>query len=75
MVLSDSQLELLASALGINDMKTAALADHFRENIPGRINIFMREMRKHLGKNKTLKTQPCSWNMLLRRRCVFRRVA
>lgn len=74
MVLSDSQLELLASTLGIYEVNTAKLATHVRKSVPRRINLFMRLLRQTVGRNTALKTQPCTWNMLFSRRCVFHRV-
>ena len=69
MVLSDSQLELLALTLNINETNSAALANQFREEFPDRMNIVMSKvMRKPLERNTALDLQPCAWNMLLSRR-------
>ena len=69
MVLSDSQLELLALTLNIDETNTAVLANFFREKIPDRMNFFMSKvMRKRLRRNTALDLQPCAWNMLLSRR-------
>lgn len=70
MVLSDSQLELLALTLKINETNTEALATYFRKELPKKMNRFMGNfMREPLAENKALNTQPCAWNMLLARRC------
>ena len=69
MVLSDSQLELLALTLNINETNSTALAHQFREEFPDRMNVFMSHvMREPLGRNSALDLQPCAWNMLLSRR-------
>jgi len=69
MVLSDSQLELLALTLNINETISAALANQFRKEFPDRMNTFMSHvMREPLGRNTALDLQPCAWNMLLSRR-------
>lgn len=73
MVLSDSQLELLALTLGITETNKTALAEHFRNELPDRFTAFMSTvMRRPLNGNKVLRAQPCTWNMLLRRRFVIR---
>ena len=73
MVLSDSQLELLALTIDIDETSTEALATYFRNEIPRTMNAFMGGwMREPLGWNEALTIQPCAWNMLLRRRCVRR---
>ena len=75
MILSDSQLELLALTLGIDETNTEALASYFREVLPNSMASFMSHvMREPLRRNMALTTQPCTWNMLLRRRCVCRAV-
>lgn len=72
MVLSDSQVELLALTLEIEGTDTSALVNQFREEFPSRMNRFMGlVMRGPLAKNSALRTQPCAWNMLLSRRCVL----
>ena len=69
MVLPDSQLELFALTLNIDETNTAVLANFFREKIPDRMNFFMSKvMRKRLRRNTALDLQPCAWNMLLSRR-------
>ena len=71
MVLSDSQLELLALTLDIDETSTEALATYFRNELPNSMNAFMGGwMREPLGWNGALTVHPCTWNMLLRRRCV-----
>lgn len=73
MVLSDSQLEILAWTLDVNETNTEALATYFQEEIPIRFILFMEKvMQEPLAKNEALKTQPCTWNMLFRRRFVCR---
>lgn len=70
MVLSDSQLELLASTLDVKETNAKALATYFQDTLPGHMNIFMRfVMQRPLKRNMALGTQPCTWNMLLNRRC------
>lgn len=72
MVLSDSQIELLALTLDIQERNTTALANQLRKELPNRMNLFMSHvMRAPLAKNPALRTQPCAWNMLLSRRCVL----
>ena len=69
MVLSHSQLELLALTLDVVVTDTETLVTHFKNVLPGNMNIFMRfVMQKPLERNMALRTQPCAWNMLLSRR-------
>lgn len=75
MVLSDPQLELLASNLGLADTSHDALHTYFRGQLPKRFASFMNDfMRAPMSKYPALKTHPCAWNMLLRRRCVVQSV-
>lgn len=75
MVLSDSQVELLALTLEIEETNTSALVHQFREAFPNRMNRFMGQvMRGPLTKNAALQTQPCAWNILLSRRWVLHQV-
>lgn len=75
MVLSDPQLELLASNLGLADTSHEALTTYFRGQLPKRFASFMNDfMRAPMSKYPALTTHPCAWNMLLRRRCVVRSV-
>lgn len=69
MVLSDSQLELLAFMLGIHESSTDALATRVQRELPPSFKWFMgKVMRGPLRKNNTVNVQPCAWNMLLSRR-------
>lgn len=71
MVLSDPQLELLASALGLRDTSNEAVATLIRGQLPKRFAGFMNDMmRTPMSKYEALETHSCAWNMLLRRRCV-----
>lgn len=71
MVLSYSQLEMLASTLGVDETNAKALATYFQEALPDRLSRFMADvMRRPLNTNKALRLQPCTWNMFLSRRCV-----
>ncbi|CAM9329392.1 unnamed protein product, partial [Laminaria digitata] len=68
MVLSYSQLELLARTLGIDETNAKALATYFQEALPDRLSRFMGDvMRRPLKTNKALRLQPCTWNMFLSR--------
>lgn len=69
MVLSDVQLELMALKLGVTKPTTEDLAIHFKETFPRLFHAFMTElMGAPFLLNESLKTTPCAWNMLLRRR-------
>lgn len=69
LVLSDSQLELLAFMLGVHESSTEALATRVRRELPPSFKWFMgKVMRGPLRKNNTVNVQPCAWNMLLSRR-------
>lgn len=69
LVLSDSQMDLLASKLGIVNPDTEALAVHFKSTFPGRFQSFIGElMREPVWLDEALRTTPCVWNMLLSRR-------
>lgn len=71
MVLSDSQVERLALTLGLYENNTEALTTYFKKEIPNRFHRYMTQvMREPLNKNTALRTQPCTWNMLLSRRYV-----
>lgn len=73
MILSDSQIELLALTINIDEPSTETLATYFRDEIPQTMNAFMGGwMREPLGQNEALRIKSCAWNMLLRRRCVLR---
>ena len=72
MVLSDPQLELLASALGLANTSNEAVTTYFRGQLPKRFAQFMNDfMRLPMSGYAALTTHPCAWNMLLRRRCVW----
>lgn len=72
MVLSGSQLDLLASTLRIHETNTEALAALFQKELPDRFSRLMGKdgLFRPLKMMKALNVQPCTWNMLLSRRCV-----
>ena len=70
MVLSHSQLELLALTLDVKRASAQDLATHFTRVLPRTMNHFVRVvMHDALEMNTALRRQPCAWNMLLNRRC------
>lgn len=70
LVLSDSQVELMAFMLGLHAPSTKALATLIKEELPHSFKWFIgKVMRGPLRKNNTINVQPCAWNMLLSRRC------
>ena len=70
MVLSHSQLELLALTLDVKRASVQDLATHFTRFLPSTMNRLMRVvMHDALEMNTAVRKQPCAWNMLLNRRC------